>query len=135
MASRWAPLFLALAVCGCGRQVIFCQGPVLGSPDGECTAQVVQDVATDGSYATLECNDLAWHREGTPEWNVVVARGAQAPIELKWVGERRLEAVVNAGTRIETHKTTIRGDKYSVEVSLRELPVGERALQGCGLDP
>jgi hypothetical protein len=135
MAFRLSPLILALAISGCARGVMYCEGPAVKSPDGECTSQVVQDVATDGSYATLVCKDTSWHREGAPPWNAVVARGAHAPLKVEWLEDKRLEVQMNPGTKIETHQVVVGSTSYSVAVSIRERPAGSEGLQGCGLGP
>src|SRR3982751_2158767 len=131
MAFRLSLLILALTICGCGHGIIYCEGAPVKSPDGECTSQVVQDVATDGSYATLVCNDMSWHREGAPSWNAVVARGAYTPLKVEWLGDRRLEVQIKPGTKIETHQLVVGGASYSVDVSVRELPASSDGLQGC----
>src|SRR4051794_3035437 len=132
MAFRLSMLALALAIGGCGQGIIYFEGPSVKTPHGEGTAPGVQNVATDGSYATLVCNDILWHSEGAPSWNAVVARGAHAPLKVEWLGDRRLEVEMKPGTKIETHQLIVGNSGYSVAVSLRELPANSEALQGCG---
>src|SRR5262249_35145954 len=60
----------SLSLSGCGRVIIYCEGEPAKSPDGECNAQLVQDVATHGAYAVVECND--WQYEPYPDWTAVI---------------------------------------------------------------
>ena len=52
----------SLSLGGCGRVIVYCEGELERAPDGECRAQLVQDVATRGAYAVVECKD--WHYSG-----------------------------------------------------------------------
>ena len=125
---------LAMSVlggCGQGMFVSYCEGTLAKSPDGNCSAQLVQDVATKRAYAVVECT--AWHYEQEPNWNAVVVRGARTPIGVRWVHDHLIEVTVNADASIEASQSVIQSPSYLVKVELRRLPKGAATLQGCGL--
>ena len=64
---RWRELTVVAAMTaitqgGCQRAVIYCEGELAPSPDGQCTAQLVQDVATDSVLATEDFHGLLVER-------------------------------------------------------------------------
>lgn len=126
-------LLLLVTQSGCERHIIYCEGPYASSPDSQCKAHLVQDLATNGAYAVVECND--WHYAPYPDWNAVILNGPHSPMAVRWIGERSLEVSVPAAADIRSYQPQIRGRSYTVQISLHKLPAGETALGGCGLDP
>jgi hypothetical protein len=118
---------------GCERHIVYCEGPRVSSPDGQCNAQRVQDVATNGAYAVVEYQD--WHYPPYPDWNAVILNGPHTPLTMAWLGNRSLEVTVPSAANIRNYQSTIRGRSYAVEVALRKAPHGDTAISGCGLDP
>lgn len=132
MARLGVVVLLGFGLSGCGQFVSYCEGDIAKSPDGKCSAYLVQDVSTKRAYAVVECID--WHYGPPyPNWNSVIARGARTPMEVHWVRDHVVEVTVNADATIETHQQTIQGRSYSVDVLLRRLPVGAGTLKGCRL--
>jgi hypothetical protein len=76
----------SLSLGGCGRVIVYCEGELEKSPDGECFAQLVQDVATRGAYAVVECKD--WHYVPYPDWNAVILGGARTGRTLRQPSSR-----------------------------------------------
>ena len=119
---------------GCERHIVYCEGPPVASPDGQCDAQFVQDVATNGAYAVVDCQD--WHYPPYPaDWNAVILNGPHTPLTIAWLGNRSLEVTVPAAADIRNYQSTIRGRSYAVEVALRKALPGDTTIHGCGLDP
>ena len=129
-----ASLAIALVnLSGCERHIVYCEGPRVASPDSECNAQLVQDVATNGAYAVVECAE--WHYPPYPNWNAVILNGPHTPLTMAWLGNRSLEVTVPSAADVRNYQSTIRGRSYAVEVVLHRAPYGYTAIPGCGLDP
>ena len=122
-----------LNLSGCERHIVYCEGSRVASPDGQCNAQLVQDVATNGAYAVVECED--WHYPPYPDWNAVILNGPHTPLTMAWLGNHSLEVTVPSAADIRNYQSTIRGRSYAVEVALRRAPHGDTTIPGCGLDP
>ena len=102
------------------------------SPDGKCSAYLVQDIATYRAYAVLECQ--AWHVAPLdPDWNAVVAKGPRTPMAVRWITDRVLEVAVNDDAIVERLQPRISGASYEVQVLLRRVPKSVKSIEGCGL--
>jgi len=132
MARNFAlSCLLTALVAGCGEFVSFCEGPEVKSPDGRCSASLVQDIATHRAYAVLECR--AWHVAPFPDWNAVVAKGPRTPMGIRWLTDRVLEVAVNDDATIERLQPPIGGPSYEVEVLLKKMPKSVSIIEGSGL--
>jgi len=122
-----------LASWPCERHIAYCEASYVSSPDRQCKAQLVQDAATNGDYAVVECND--WHYPPYRDWHAVILNGSHCPMAVRWIGNHSLEVSVAAAADIRNDQPEIRGRSYSVQISLHKVPDGDAALTGCGLDP
>lgn len=129
MTRATACLCLAL-LSGCGSGIVYCEGDIVRSPDSECWAQLIQDVATDGTYAVVECND--WHTLPGPDWNAVVLKGTDHGLTTKWLENRVVEIDVPAEAEVREQQRVMKGVNDSVEVVVRRVGSTERAA-GCGI--
>ena len=127
------PAIILSNLIGCERHIVYCEGPRVASPDGQCNAQLVQDVATNGAYAVVECQD--WHYPPYPDWNAVILNGPHTPLTMAWLGNRSLEVTVPSTADIRNYQSTIRGHSYAVKVALRKALHGDTAIHGCSLAP
>ena len=124
-------LCLCLALLnGCGDGIIYCEGEMVRSPDSECKAQLIQDVATDGTYAIVECSD--WHNLPGPDWNAVVLKGTKHGLATKWLENRVVEIDVPAQAKIREQQRVMKGVNDSVEVIVRRVGSTE-PVAGCGI--
>src|SRR6266853_3313124 len=113
MARVIALLCLGVALNACDRHIIYCEGPRLASADGECTAQLVQDVSTDGTYAVVECRN--WHyAPNPPNWNAVTLKGTQNAVALKWLDSRTVEISVSQNAEVKLYQPSMKGSAYTV---------------------
>ena len=124
---------ILISSSGCERHIIYCEGPYTSSPDGQCKAQLVQDVATNSADAVVECND--WHYPPYPDWNAVILNGPHSPMAIRWIDTHLLEVSVPVAADVRHYQPEIRGRSYSVQISLRKVRAGDTAPGGCGLDP
>lgn len=125
---------ITMMLSGCARHIIYCEGSNVTSPDGQCSAQLVQDVATKGSYASVDCKD--WHYQPyVQDQNAIALNGAHTPLAVRWLGNHRLEVTLPPGASVRRFQPNIRGRSYTVQVSLRTKSPGDTPISGCGLDP
>lgn len=127
----------ALCLCltllsGCGDGIVYCEGEMVCSPDSECKAQLAQDVATDGTYAVVECSD--WHNVSGPgpHWNAVVLKGTKHGLTTKWLENRVVEIDVPAQAEIREQQRVMKGVNDSVKVVVRRVGPTEGSA-GCGI--
>jgi hypothetical protein len=119
-----------LNLSGCDRRIVYCEGPRIASPGGRCNAQLVQDVSTNGAYATVECDD--WHSPPYPDWNALILNGPHTPLAIAWLGDRSLEFTIPRGADVRHYQPLIQGRSYTVATKLLS---SDTTITGCGLDP